>query len=506
MNSQRCRAAPGGTGATTLPQRLPTCPALRSVASAGQGATMSRPDCAPARVDAAVGLALRRALGDAGPVDPGRPLRAVVGLSGGCDSMLLLDAVARLAAPLPISVAAVHVHHGLSPHADDWAAFCRAEAAARGVAICVEHVEVARRGGHSLEAVAREARYAAFARCGADVLLLAHHADDQAETLLLQLLRGAGTHGLAAMAAVRPATATQPAIVRPLLAFPRVELVAAARDRGLRWIDDESNADTRLRRNYLRHVVLPAIESGFPGCPETLVRAAAHQAEAARLIDELAAADAATALSTDPVDGPTLDRSQLGTLAHTRPHRARNLLRWFLRQHALRPPSTRRLDEMMNQLTRAAVDARIAIAHDGWVLGVHRGRIHVHAPAQPWAARRWHGEGALELPHGRMVFASAEPDAFRALSGAGLALELRPRLRGERLRRAATPPSVSVASRLQQDGVPHWRRDNWPLVCCNGVPVAVPAAGSDTRISAGAGAPEIVVRWIPHPRRLGGKD
>lgn len=466
---------------------------------------MSTPDSARARVDAAVGLALRRAL-DVAPVDLGRPLRAVIGLSGGCDSMLLLDAVARLAPPLPIRVAAIHVHHGLSPRADDWAAFCRAEAAARGIAASVVHVDVARRGGHSLEAVARDARYAAYARCGADIVLLAHHADDQAETLLLQLLRGAGAHGLAAMAAVRNATATQPAIARPLLALPRAALVAAARARGLRWIDDESNADTRLRRNYLRHVVLPAIEAGFPGYPETLVRAAAHQAEAARLLDELAAADAAAARSTDPVDGPTLDRSQLRTLALALPHRARNLLRWFLRLHALRPPSTRRLDQMMSQLTQAAVDARIAIAHDGSELGVHRGRIHVHAPAQPWAERHWQGEDALVLPHGRMVFASADPDAFRALTAAGLALELRARRHGERLRRAATPPSVSVASRLQQDGVPHWRRDNWPLVCCNGVPVAVPAAGSDTRITAGTGAPEIVVRWIPHPRRPGGKD
>ncbi len=466
---------------------------------------MSRPDSATARVDAAVGVALQRVLA-AAPAGSGRPLRAVVGLSGGCDSMLLLDTVARLAPPLPLALAAVHVHHGLSAQADAWAAFCRAEAAARGLAASVVRIEVGRRGGHSLEAVARDARYAAFARSGADVLLLAHHADDQAETLLLQLLRGAGAHGLAAMAALRDATATQPAIVRPLLALPRATLVAAARARGLRWIDDESNADTRLRRNYLRHVVLPAIAAGFPGYPETLVRAATNQAETARLVDELAAADAATALTADAVDGPTLDRSQLAALARALPHRGRNLLRWFLRQHALRPPSARRLDAMMTQLTQGAADARIAIAHDGSVLGVHRGRVHVHAPAQPWPGRRWHGEDALELPHGRMAFASVDPDAFRALCRAGLALELRPRRRGERIRRGAAQPSPSVAGRLQQDGVPHWRRDIWPLVCCNGVPLAVPAADADTRISAGDDMPEIVVRWTPHPRRAGGKD
>ncbi len=280
--------------------------------------------------------------------------RVAIALSGGRDSMALLDAAVRAAATLPVELSAVHVHHGLSPHADDWAAFCGGACRERGVALTIRRVDVARRGGQSLEAAARSARYAAFAGLEVDVIALAHHADDQAETLLLQLLRGAGPHGAAAMARCTPARATGPALLRPLLGLPRRAIDAYVGARGIAHVDDESNADVALRRNRLRHEVAPLLAAAFPGYPQTLVRAAGHQAEAAQLLDELAALDARGAVApalpgTAPTGGGVLDRRALAALSDAR---ARNLLRWFLRRHDLRAPSAARLASMLEPVRR----------------------------------------------------------------------------------------------------------------------------------------------------------
>ncbi len=380
-------------------------------------------------------------------------LRVAVALSGGRDSMALLDVLASLAGELRCIVSAAHVHHGLSPHADAWVAFCAAECAARGVPLSVHRVEVARGGGRSLEASARAARYAALAAVAADVIALAHHADDQAETLLLQLLRGAGPAGLAAMPAYRTPGAG-PGLLRPFLSLPRAATEACARARGVRWIEDESNADEGVKRNFLRRDVAPRLAAAFPGYPATLGRAAALQAEAARLQDDLAEQDARGLVEADSAAGITLERDALIALFRRAPHRARNLLRWFLRQHGLGAPSAARLAAMLDQLTLAPADARVRLVHAGAEVGFHRGRIIVHPPAVAPFAVAWRGESALALPHGTLEF------AWRA--GAGVAREalednavtVRSRTGGERLRPAPGRPSRSLKRLLQEAAMP----------------------------------------------------
>jgi tRNA(Ile)-lysidine synthase len=283
-----------------------------------------------------------------------------VALSGGRDSMALLDALAECAGAAGIELSAIHVHHGLSPHADAWAQFCADECARRGVAFVAERVRVARRGGESLEAAARDARYAALAEHDVDCIALAHHADDQAETLLLQLMRGAGPHGLAAMARERHDRG--PMHMRPLLAVSRAEIEAYVAARGLAFVDDESNADTRFKRNFLRHEIGPRLARAFPGYPATLARAARHQADAAALLDAMAAQDAVSAGYASETNA-TLDRATLSALARSAPARARNLLRWFIRQHGLSLPSSARLGAMLAQLTGAPPDARVRCRH-----------------------------------------------------------------------------------------------------------------------------------------------
>ena len=422
----------------------------------------------------------------------GRVPRIAVAFSGGRDSTVLLDALAALAPAMNFTVVAVHVHHGLSPQADAWAAACTAACAGRGVPLAIRRIEVARAPGESLEATARTARYDALfaAAADADAIALAHHADDQAETLLLQLMRGAGPRGLAAMPAMR-SSGTGPVLLRPFLALPGAAIEACAIASGLRWIDDESNADTRLKRNLLRHEIAPRLAAGFPGYPQTLVRAAELQAEAALLADDLAALDAATALH-DGETGPTLDRAVLAGLSAPR---ARNLLRWFLRRHDLPAPSAARLEAMMTQLAGAKPDARVRLSHASVEIGIHRGRIVVHAPPSAAFAVPWRGEATILLPHGTLDFAPATGRGIAAATLARAPVTLRSRSGGEMLRLGPRRPRRPVADLLQQAGVSWWSRAALPFVWCGDDLVAIPGVGVDAAFQAGAGEPGLELHW-----------
>lgn len=441
-------------------------------------------------VEAAVEAALD-ALIASRPPGPA-PLHLAVALSGGRDSMVLLDALTLLAPRYGIRLCALHVHHGLSPHADTWTAFCAAECARRAVPLAIEHVDVRREPGASTEASARAARYAAFARADVDVVALAHHADDQAETLLLQMLRGAGPAGLSAMPALR-ARREAPALVRPLLALPRNAIDAYAVARGLRWIDDESNADTRIKRNFLRREIGPRLALAFPGYPATLVRAARLQAEAADLLDDLAAMDAGDALAGDD-DRPSLDRRALVALP---PARAGNLLRWFLRRHGLPAPSSARLAEMLTQLVAAAPDARVRLPHAGVELGLHCGNVVVHPPPIGPFSVPWGGEARLVLPHGVLEWTTATGAGIAAGAIATGRIVVRSRRGGERIQLAVDGPPRALKGLLQRARVPAWERSELPLVFRDGALVAVPGIAVDARYRAAPGTPGRVLTWLP---------
>ena len=440
-------------------------------------------------VDEALLLAARQTRTDS------TTLRVAIGLSGGRDSMVLLDALAAVGPGHAVSLSAVHVHHGISPNANAWAEFCAVECARRAVPLTVHRVRVEGAGALGIEAAARAARYKVFAAVGADLVALAHHAGDQAETLLLQLLRGAGPNGLAAMPQIRPLQ-TRCALLRPLLALPGTAIDAYAKARELNWIDDESNADTSLKRNFLRHEIAPRLAAAFPGYPTTLARAAANQAEAAALLDELAAIDARDAM-VGAADAAVLDRDAFARLASRAPHRAKNLLRWFLRQHGLKAPSAARLDAMQRQLAHAAGDAQVRLAHDGVEIGIHRRHIVVHTPAIVPFATDWHGEGSLLLPHGTLEFAATEGAGLAASMLASASVVIRPRAGGERIRVERDRPRQAVKRLLQTAGVPHWQRDALPLVWCGDTLAAVPGLGVDIAFAANAGEPGFEVRWHP---------
>ncbi|MGN6232351.1 MAG: tRNA lysidine(34) synthetase TilS, partial [Trinickia sp.] len=322
-------------------------------------------------VDSAAERIVLDALGGALSAVPSGATIAVA-YSGGLDSTVLLDAAARVAGAA--RCVALHVHHGLSPNADRWLAHCEAAALALGVRFDAERVRVRREHGESLEAAAREARYRALdamcARQGAAALWLAHHADDQAETVLLQLLRGAGVAGLAAMAPQRIDESSAVPRVRPFLPVLRAQLERYAHVRGLRWIEDESNADTRYARNALRHDVMPALATRFPGFRDALSRTARHAATAQRLLDDLARIDLRT-VGRD--DGEALSRKGLTALDDAR---ATNLMRVWIRLAALPTPSAARLADMLRQLREARNGHGLSVMHGGARLRMYRDKIY----------------------------------------------------------------------------------------------------------------------------------
>ena len=256
-----------------------------------------------------------------------------VGLSGGIDSVVLLHLLVQFSSRFQYRLSALHVHPGISAHADSWADFCSELCAKYAVPLQVERVDINPLRAMGIEAAARQLRHAALAQQPVDFVALAHHRDDQAETLLLQLLRGGGVRGASAMQAFKPRQ-NLPALLRPLLNIDRSELDDYARAHDLRWVEDDSNLDVHYPRNFLRHQVLPVLEQRFPAYRTTLARSASHFAEAAELLEDLAVQDAAIAIA-----GEVLSVSALCQLSVAR---GKNLLRYFLAARGAPIPDTSR--------------------------------------------------------------------------------------------------------------------------------------------------------------------
>jgi tRNA(Ile)-lysidine synthase len=370
-----------------------------------------------------------------------------VGLSGGVDSVVLLH---QLREHHPVS--AIHVHHGLSPNADAWAAFCRSLCKRLDVPLTVVKASV-RRAGKGLEAAARDARYKAFAKQKAEVIALAHNLDDQAETVLMNLLRGAGARGASGMR--EHARLGRTVLWRPLLGKTRKEILAYARKHELEWIEDESNADEALTRNFIRRSVGPLLEKKFPQWKQSLARAARH-----------------------------ISKKELGK---------EDLLRHYLHSKGLKAPSEAKLIEMLKQL--ASGSARTELVHDGATLRTYRGKVFLDADlSTAFAPQEWSGEPRLELPQlgGEL--------RFRKARGKGIALEHKPlsvRLRsgGERLQPDPKRPRRTLKNLFQEAGVPPWQRERLPLLFSGDDLVWVPGLGIDARFQAPPDTQGVVPEW-----------
>lgn len=414
--------------------------------------------------------------------------RLGVGYSGGLDSTVLLHLLADLRGEFAFHLSAVHVHHGLSPQADVWAAHCRRQCADLDVPLRVERVEV-HRAGQGLEAAAREARYQAFSRLEVDALALAQQRDDQAETVLLQLLRGAGMKGLAAMPEQRSLGSLK--LLRPLLDVSREEIEAYARARGCSWVDDESNADTALRRNALRHRLMPLLEDLFPGAAVTLAQAAAQFAESASLLDALARQDGVAAIGPEGL--PVARLKELDAA------RARNLLRHYLELHGI-PIRRERLHETLEQMLQAREDAQPVVDFGTATLRRFHGQVVlVHLkptpkPPQDADARTWYWQGEAELDLG-----AAGKLCFSAAAGQGVRLPervtVRLRVGGEKLRPVALRPARTLKNLLREAGVPPWLRECLPLIYLEDRLAWAAEIGADAAFQAGPEEAGWLISW-----------
>jgi tRNA(Ile)-lysidine synthase len=412
-----------------------------------------------------------------------------VALSGGLDSTTLLDILADDDFMRTRPVSAVHVHHGLSPHAEDWVRHCERFCANHGVPLTVERVHVDRASPLGIEAAARVARYAVFAGRPERYLVLAHHLDDQAETVLLQLLRGTGLKGIAAMPEVRELRGTGIHLVRPMLEHPREALEAYAKAQALRWVDDESNVALTYDRNYLRHEVAPRLAARHGGWRESLARFARHAAGANAMLDELATMDGVPAAPGDPFTLPEGLSEE----------RRANALRAFLARNAVAMPSESRLAEMSRQLFEARADAQVRIDHAGVSIVRHRNQAFVERslePVTPWRIE-WQREPAVRLgaERGEVQFVASVGEGIsrRALDQAGWYFA--PRAGGETLRLGTGRPTRTLKNLLQENDIATWDRERLPLLFHNERLVWVPGVGIADEYACSPGEEGLKPLW-----------
>jgi tRNA(Ile)-lysidine synthase len=412
-----------------------------------------------------------------------------VALSGGLDSTALLHAMTALAAGPGIRLRALHVDHGLQPESAAWAEACRITCREARVPLDVLTLRIAPAAGASVEAVAREARYAALAAALAhgERLLTAHHRDDQLETVLIQLMRGAGVAGLAAMPArIRLGRGWQ---LRPLLDVGRDELAGYAARHGLRWQRDPTNDAARFDRGFLRARVLPAVRERWPSAAVTVARAARHLAEASRLLAELAVADAAGAID----DGRLL----LAALERLSRDRQVNVLRWWLREQGLRPPPAARLGAALPGFFSARPDGAPALCWDDGEVRRYRGRLYAVRPLA--APRALAGGSSHDLGPGlgRFDLVAGSDGGIRA---AVRDISVRFRAGGESLRPHAARPRKRLKDLCQEAGVVPWMRDRLPLVYVGDRLAAVGDLWIDADFTAEPGAPALKPVWEARPR------
>ncbi len=408
--------------------------------------------------------------------------RLAVGYSGGLDSTVLLHLLAGLRGEFGFHLSAVHVHHGLSPQADAWAAHCRRQCGDLDVPLRVDHV-VVNRAGQGLEAAAREARYRVFSGLEVDALALAQQRDDQAETVLLQLLRGAGMKGLAAMPRERALGSLK--LLRPLLDVSRGEIEAYARARRWSWVDDESNADTALRRNAARHHLMPILEDLFPGAAVTLAQAAAQFAESASLLDDLARQDGAAAIGQEGLSVARLKELDAA--------RARNLLRHYLELHGI-PIQRERLREALEQMLDAREDAQPVIDFGTATLRRFHGRVVLvkNAPPPEIQAWPWQGEAELDLgAAGKLCFSTAVGQGVRLPDWATVRL----RVGGEKLRPVALRPARTLKNLLREAALPPWQRECLPLIYLEDRLAWAAEIGADAAFQAGPEEAGWLISW-----------
>ena len=418
----------------------------------------------------------------------GAQITLLLGLSGGLDSCVLLHVLVQISKKIPIKIKVLHVNHGLSSNSNIWANFCHLQTVKYGLQMTISQVKVDINVGLGVEAAARNARYAALhaeqQATSADWICLAHHQDDQAETLLLQLARGAGAKGLSGMAMVDE----NRRIFRPLLNLSRAQLLAYAKQYALQWVDDESNDNTNFDRNFMRHEIVPALKKRYPTIAQTLARSAQHLAESDALLTELAQFDAEKTIENNVL--------KIGILKPLSIARQHNLMRFWLDNNHITMPSSARLAQVCTQILNAKSSTKLKLA-DGVSLRCYAGAAHIVQDAETLQNLSWNGEATLQLNGFQMLKFSQNLGQGVAMQHLTFPLSIQTRAANLRLKTQLNRPSQSLKNLFQTANIATWARGNWPLIFSDGKLIVVPNIGFDATLQAQENALGLTVELLP---------
>lgn len=406
----------------------------------------------------------------------------LVGFSGGLDSTVLLHALAQIRSEFPLKIRAVYVNHGLSPNAKLWAEHCEQICKKLDAEFVVQTLDNLANDGSSPEDRARISRYAAFATLlnPEDVLLTAHHQDDQAETVLLQLLRGAGPKGLAAMPQIKPFS--QGFHARPFLQITRDELKEYAVQHALKWIDDESNDNKNFTRNFLRHDILPLLKQRWPSVTNTLSRVAENCAETQYVVD------AFVAEKLSAVQGSEIHTLSVKKLLELDAVFQRHVLRAWLNQLNFPIPPAIKLQQIQHDMLNAREDKAPHFAWRGIELRRYRDNLYampILAPQSTEKVLQWDFAAPLLLSDAEMLHAELQSE--QGLRSDIPSVEIRFRQSGEKLQLPGRPHRHSLKKLFQEWGIPPWLRERMPLIYVDNQLAAVPGYYVHDAFAAGVG-------------------
>ena len=401
-----------------------------------------------------------------------------VALSGGVDSVVLLHLLHSLQKKHHFTLNATHVHHGLSKHADKWAKFCEKLCRDLSVPLDVHYVKLPQKKSLGIEGEARRLRYEKLLQSKSDLVVLAHHADDQAETFLLQLIRGAGVKGLSSMADFDDARR----LWRPLLNTSRIDIESYAKQHKLKWIEDESNQNIDFDRNFIRSKVLPILKKRFSHIIKVISRSSSHLAEAQNLLDELAKIDLKNHLKSIKYKHK-LQVKSFNKLSVTR---AKNVLRYWLEMNDQLMPSKDLLDELLRQVLHAKKDAALKIElSKAFEIRRYQDEIYIVQKNQNTQKNYeiiWQGESEILLPNGSKL-------KFKKVKGRGISftkikdkkLIISNRKGGEFFKPDSKRPTKKIKQLLQESDLPPWERLSLPLIFVGNELAYVPNFGVDIK-------------------------
>ena len=417
-------------------------------------------------------------------------LEILLGFSGGLDSSVLLHLLAQMQAKLHFKLKAIHIHHGLSSSADNWLNFCKDKCKSLNIEFYDEKVKINDKSSLGIEGEARELRYKAIKKKQKGIVVLGHHQDDQAETLMLQLLRGSGLKGLAGM----PEFDVKRKFWRPMLNIKKKLLEIYADENNIEYIEDESNEDINFDRNFIRKKVLPLIESRYPASIKTICRSASNISEGYYL-NELLAFDDSKNLMSD--DGRYLLINDLKKLPKVR---AINLIRWWLSFNNLLMPSKKNMGELYKQMFFIKKDTALNLkiseevsirAHNNKLLIVN---LNINSSTFDL---KWSGQEEFNLPNKTKLQFKKIEDGGLSLSKLGVrTLNIKSRVGGEKLKPFSDQPSRSLKYLFQTADIPIWERGQIPLIFANNELVAVPNLAVHHKYQSSMGEEGYQINWL----------